>query len=52
MKKKNKLFTRKEVRILLKAQVKRVGNSVGRMDWRAGDDEILRRISKCSIIKF
>ncbi len=49
---KKKTFTRKEVRNLLKLQLKRVRSSVGRLDYRADDEMILKRISKCSLINF
>lgn len=45
-------FTRKEVRELLKKQIKKVRNSVGRMDYQAGDIEVLANIRKCRIVKF
>ncbi len=49
---KKKTFTRKEVGSLLKLQIKKVRNSVGRMHYKADDEAILKRISKCTLVKF
>lgn len=47
-----KTFTRKQVKKLLKKQILKVRNSIGRMPHDATDTDILIKASKCSLIKF
>ncbi len=52
VKQKKHNFNRKEVAALLRKQISGVRNSVGRMDGAASDLQILKRITKCRIVKF
>lgn len=46
-----KIFTRKEVKLLLEQQKEKIYRKIGRLPMQAGDEEILSAIRKCKLIK-